>query len=300
MTTQKTVQQLLDEHIAAGHLTHEQADDILEAPRWSFSMQEALYYLAGVIIAVGVVRLFIAVLEDASEISISSFLYVVAVAFAGVAWWAEKGAEIRRRFGEVCELASELSAAFATGVLVTYLWTESEWTGIAIGSVFFVFGFWRARHTDFAGSLTIIPSALVVAGMVGGLLDLREPNDALTLMAGAIVLILVSLTGVHFSLAPRVAGSAFLIGTTTGWVGMHQGGWAAALAIIGAAVMFFYGARMLLLDMLVSAGIIITASVAIVSFNTFDNQVLQGVVVIVVGVAMLAVTMPYARRRKTL
>ena len=64
--------------------------------------------------------------------------------------------------------------------------------------------------------------------------------------------------------------------------------------------MFNYGTRMLMIEMIVSAGVIITASVAIVSFNTFDNQVLQGVVVIVVGVAMLAVTLPYARRRKTL
>ena len=72
MTTQKTLRQLLDEHITAGHLTYDQADDISVAPRWSFSIQEALYYLAGVIIAVGVVRLFVAVLEDASEVSISS------------------------------------------------------------------------------------------------------------------------------------------------------------------------------------------------------------------------------------
>ena len=300
MTTQKTHRQLLDEHIASGHLTREQADDISSAPRWSFSLQEALYYLAGLIIAVGVVRLFIAVLEDASEISISSFLYVVGAAFAGVAWWAEKGAEIRRRFGEVCELASELSFAFATGVLVTHLWTESEWTGVAVGSVFFIFGLWRARHTDFAGSLTIIPSAFVVAGMIGSLLDLREPNDSLPMLAGALVLIFVSLTEINFSFAPRVAGAVFLIFTTSAWVGMHEGGWAAAIAILGAAAMFSYGARMLMLELIVSAGIIITASVAIVSFNTFDNQVLQGVVVIIVGVAMLAVTLPYARKRKAL
>lgn len=300
MTTQKTLRQLLDEHITAGHLTHDQADDLSSAPRWSFNIQEALYYLAGLIIAVGVVRLFIAVLEDASEISISSFLYVVSVAFAGIAVWAEKGREIRRRFGEVCELASELSFAFATGVLVTYLWTESEWTAVALGSVFFLFGFWRSRHTDFAGSLTIIPSAFVVAGMIGSLLDLREPNDSLPMMAGAIVLIFVSLTDINFSWAPRVAGSVFLVFTTSAWVGMHEGGWAAAVAIAGAAVMFTYGARMLMLELIISAGIIITASVAIVSFNTFDNQVLQGVVVIVVGVAMLAATLPYARKRKAL
>jgi len=300
MTTQKTLRQLLDEHITAGHLTYDQADDISVAPRWSFSIQEALYYLAGVIIAVGVVRLFVAVLEDASEVSISSFLYVIGAAFAGVAWWAEKGREIRRRFGEVCEMAAELSVAFATGVLVTYLWTESEVTGLVIGSAYFLFGFWRSRHTDFAGTLTMIPSALVVGGMVGAILDLREPNDTLPMMAAAVVLILTSLTGIKFALAPRVAGSAFLIGTTSAWVGMHEGGWAAAVAIAGAALMFNYGTRMLMIEMIVSAGIIITASVAIVSFNTFDNQVLQGVVVIVVGVAMLAVTLPYARRRKTL
>jgi len=132
MEQEKTQRDLLDDLVSRGVIDANQADNIANAPRWSFTIRELVTYLGSLIIAAGVLRLLALAFKDASVGVIATALYVVAV-LAGVASWKlSSGSEIRQRFAEVLELGALGAATGATGIVLDQADMRGEWIGFTL------------------------------------------------------------------------------------------------------------------------------------------------------------------------
>ena len=75
--TERTQKEIVERLVADRRLSNAEGDELLRAPRIVLSFRETIGYLAAVIIAVGVVRLAVALFDEASDVLIATLLYVV-------------------------------------------------------------------------------------------------------------------------------------------------------------------------------------------------------------------------------
>ena len=90
MAQSPTQRQILGELVESGRLTDEESRRISSAPVWQFSVRELVGYLAGLIIAAGVVQIIAVVFQDASKDAVVAALYTVTVV-AGLAQFGVLG-----------------------------------------------------------------------------------------------------------------------------------------------------------------------------------------------------------------
>ena len=290
--------EVLEELVSGNRLAPEDSKRILKAPRFSFDIRELLYYLAALIVTVGVVRLVVVIFSDASTMAVIAALYLAALVFAAVAWRLQRVQGWVARLGEVTELLAVLSCAIATGVLLREQVDLSGEVAVIIpASASAIWGVIRLRTTQFSATAVMIPSLLVTGGSASALLDWDGPPGALPVMVAAAVLVLIGTLDLQWPLAFRAVGAYTLLMTAPQWVGERGsvGGLAVTLAI-GAAI-FALGARNMWIELLIAGGLTITIGVSVFVFRNVDNEVLQGVLVVAIGMLFLATTALIYRRQ---
>lgn len=286
----RTQRELLDDLVRQGALTSSQADDISDAPRWSFSIRELVTYLASLIIAAGVIRLLALAFKDASEGAIAAALYVVA-ALAGVASWKlSSGSEIRQRFAEVLELAALGAALGATGIVLnqTDMSSRGEWIGVILTGVAAVWGAIRCTQNRFAGTVSFSVGTVGFSIALGALInsDSQILGGALILAGGSVVIAFAMLNIGSQQLA-RAIGSLFvIIGSLN--VGSAED-WLRPTPIATGAVLFALGAMLLAPEMLVAGAFCVVAGVVMTTVEWIDNEMAQGLVIIATGLLVLGV-----------
>lgn len=291
-----TIDEILDQMVDGGRLSADEAREIASAPRIKFELREVVSYLAAVIIGLGTIRLIAALVEDVEPVGIAGVLYVLAALFGWLSVAFAGGSSARQRFGEVAEFAATLAAAIASGILLYEADLSGEATVLIPASVALAWGLFRCRSTEFSGSATLVPAMIATTISLSNFLDLAQDVILLCSIGCALVLIALGLSPINASVLPRLAGAVMLIFTAPSWVGEHSDdGWAALGFVIGAGV-FAAGALRLRPELLLSAGVVITASVAIVVFENVDNDVAQGLIVLLIGLVMLGVTTVIVRR----
>jgi len=212
MDQRKSRNEVLDEFVAQGILSEEQACDIADAPQWSFSARELITYLAALIIAVGVIRILAIALQDASEGAIVTSLYIVAVAAGFGSWKLSSGSDIRDRFSEVLELAALGCAGGATAVLLSNTELRGEFIGIMLMSAALGWGVYRCRSSRFAGTVALCVGANGVAISLGTLIDSDQAWAAGVLMvASGLSLAVVGTQRVGAPYFARAVGSLFVV-----------------------------------------------------------------------------------------
>lgn len=294
--TRTTQQAVLSDLVSAGRLTQSEADSIASAPRFTLPVREIVSYLAGLIVLVGVIRLIAAVLEDASEIAIAAVLYVVAVITGGFAWRLRAKTGAWRRFAEVLELAALGSGGLAIGLTLIDLDVRDEWTAIIPAALAAGWGIARLRSSLFVSALSLPVSVMVVAGQIATLLDWHEELSSIPIMIGGAVLISLGLTRMNLAFVVRAVGAVAILGSSTALSAERDGldGLLPGL-LIGIAI-FALGAIRMWIDLILPGGVLVVLAVSIFIFRHIDNDVLEGVLVVLIGLAVLAATTLVVRR----
>ncbi len=288
MEQHKTQRELLEQLEFSGLISADQVDDIVHAPRWSFSVRELVTYLASLIIAVGVLRLFALALRDASEVAIALSLYVVAVAAALVSWKLSSKSKILRRFSEVLELAALGAAGAATALLLDNAEMRGEWVGIILTGAASLWGIVRCRAAQFSGTVSLSVGLVGLSMALSSLInqDSELWGGVLTLIAGALV-VTAGLQRIGSPQFARAVGSLFVI------IGSMMIGstddWSRPAPIIVGTVMFIAGIVVLAPEMLVAGAFCVVAGIAMTVVEWIDNEMAQGLVIIGTGLVVLAV-----------
>lgn len=296
MTHAETIDEILDQMVERGKLSDIEAQEISGAPRIKFEVREVVSYLAAVIIGVGVIRLIAAVVKDADPLAIAGALYVVAGLFGTLSVVFSRGSTVRQRFGEVSEIAATVAAAVATGLVLNEADLRGEACVLIPAAAALAWGALRSRATEFSGTATLVPSLIASTISLANLVDLHEDMILLCSVGCAVVLVVIGLTRINAATLPRIVGAAMLVFTAPSWVGEHSDdGWAVVGFLVGIGV-FALGALRLRPELLLSAGVVLTASVAIVVFENVDNDVAQGLIVVAIGLLILGATAAVVRR----
>lgn len=298
MEPRKTQREILKALIAAGKLTEQEATAVRTAPEWTVPIKELVMYLGGLLVAAGVIRIGVYALEDASTVIISMALYVVALVTGFFAFRLRKKTGAWHRFSEILELGSMLTAALATGILLTNAGLRSETSAIICSSVTFVWSLWRLRSTKMMGAIGAGPSILILSGMVSSEIDaLRDQPPYLVGVAG-LILVALGLFAVPLAILLRVFGLIFVAQAAIGIAAHHHGGFAVIVPIGLGALAYALGAIKFQVEMLVIGAVMIIIGVVMFSVMNIDNDIAQGLVISATGLVLLGVSYVVATRRK--
>lgn len=288
MEQQKTRTELLNDLVAVGKISEQQANDIETAPVWSFSMRELLSYLAAIIIAVGVIRILVVAFDDASEAAISASLYALSVVTGIAAWKLSSGSVVRQRFAEVLELGSLGSFIGATAIVLVQLEIHDPIVGVVCSSLAIVWGAYRCRDAVFAGTVAVVAGIPALGGSLGAWTDTDNTwvIAAFTVIPGVILLILGT-QSIGVPVLARAVGSLFyLFGTMPLGAELSYGKF---IPILMGAALFAAGSILLAPEMLLAGTVLIVAGVVMTVVRWVSNDIAQGLVIIATGLAVLAV-----------
>lgn len=296
MQQRKSLSQTLTSLTNDGVLTKEQADEILEAPRWAFSPRELLSYLAALIVTVGVLRTVAAALTDVSEATVAVLLYLLTAITTAGAFALQNKNEMKSRIAEILELAAVLSFAIATGIVCDIAGLEMKWVVAGLGLAAVVWGFYRATKSIMAGA--VLMSAGIPTFIVAFAAAIDESNQRVVgaaLVVGGVFLIFTGMQKIGFSLAPRAAGSLYvIIGAFILSSELDASGRAIPL-IVGAAL-FAVGTNRIAPEMLLAGAFCVLAGIMEIVFETINDEILQGVAIIASGLLVLLVLGVQLRR----
>ncbi|MGA0877649.1 MAG: hypothetical protein ACO3SP_00875 [Ilumatobacteraceae bacterium] len=288
--------QIIDTLVTQGRLAPDDADRIRQAPRFVVQTRELISYVGGLIVLVGVIRLIAAVLEDASKLAIAGVLYVAAVILGLVAWRFARRPGAWGRFGEVLEIAAVAALVVAVALSTYDAGLDAESSALIAGLVVTGWSLVRLRSTQFSGTILVTAGIMTTSIALSSVLDLEEEKGAIPIFVGGLVLIALGTLRLRLPFIVRGIGAVTVLFTTINWMAMHEGldGLLPGL-LIGVAV-FALGASRMWIEVFIPAGILIVVSVAMFVFRNVDNDVLQGLIVVVVGLATLGITALAFRR----
>lgn len=287
---------VLADLVAKGRLSRAEAAAVTAAPRFILPVREIVSYLAGLIVLVGVIRLIAAVLENASKIAIAAVLYVVAVVAGGFGWRLHGREGAWGRFAEVLELVALASGGLAIGLTLSDLDLSGEWAALIPAAVATGWGILRIRTSQFVSALSLPISVMVVAGQVATLVDWYEELSSIPIMIGGAVLIGLGLTRLNLAFLVRVVGAIAILGSSMALSGERDGLDGLLPALLLGIGIFTLGAVRMWIDLILPGGVLIVLALSIFIFRHVDNDVLEGVLVIMIGVAVLAATTLVVRR----
>lgn len=288
MEQKKIRSELLDDLVAQGRISADEADEIATAPVLSFSMRELLSYLAGLIIAVGVVRILAVAFQDASEAAISASLYVLALGTGFASWKLSTGSSIRRRFAEVLELGSLGSFLGATAIVLVQLDLKGHFVAMACSAIAIIWGAYRCRSASFSGTVALVIGLPVFGGAIGTWTDTDNVwvMSAVNLVPGVILLV-VGFQKIGVPVLARAVGSLFyLTGAMPLGAELSYGKF---IPVIFGAILFAAGSVLLAPEMLLAGSILIVAGIVMSTVRWVSNDIAQGLVIIATGLAMLGV-----------
>ncbi|MEY4361430.1 MAG: hypothetical protein RL391_736 [Actinomycetota bacterium] len=293
-----TQRELVEHLVADRRLTQAEGDEILNAPRIVLSFRETVSYLAAVIIAVGLVRLAVALFDEASEVLIAVLLYVVSAVAGFVSYRFEKKSGWRMNAGEILEMASVGAFVGAGALLLVNADVEAAWIAVAAGTVGAAWSLVRLPSSHFGASITMVPSAIAVCAGTIELLDIDSGLTALPFAVTGCLLIAPGQGRVGFSVLLRVAGTAMIVIATPGFVAEYDGINGLLPALVVGCLLFATGVQWSRLEQVGGGALVIVISVAAFIFQNVDNDVLQGVLVALVGIAALGGSTLVVRRHQ--
>jgi hypothetical protein len=299
MSTQKTQREILDDLVATGKISAEEAQLVRSAPERVVPVRELLLYLGGLLVFVGIARIAIFAIQDASSLIIALVLYLVAAVCAIFAIRLQKKSGATHRFGEILELAVMLTAGFASGVVLTEAGVKSEISALICSATVFVWSLWRLRATTLVGGIGVIPSIFVASIMVTSLFDVLQRPSYVIGVAG-LVLIGIGMSHVALAVLLRTAGLILVAQTAITIAAFYDAGGNVGVLVPIAlgAIAYVYGAVKFYLEMLVVGAVMVVTGVVIFAVSNIQNDVAQGLVIIGAGLVALIATYLIMMRQK--
>jgi hypothetical protein len=298
MEKRRTQREILKSLIAAGKLTEQEATAVRTAPEWVVPIKELVMYLGGLLVVAGLVRIGVYAFEDASTVIISMAFYLVALVTGFFAFRLRKRIGAWHRFSEVLELGSMLTAALATGILITDAGLRAEMSAIICSAATFVWSLWRLRATRMVGAIGAGPSIFILSIMVTSEIDALQDQPPYLVGAAGLVLVALGFFTVPLAALLRVFGLILVAQSAIAMAGYHHGGFAVIVPIGLGAVAYAYGAIKFQVEMLVIGAVMIIVGVVMFSVMNIDNDIAQGLVISATGLVLLGATYFVAMQRK--
>ena len=294
----RTQREVVDHMVTTHRLTVTEADEILSAPRFKIQWRELLSYIAVLVIGVGLIRVVVALFEEASETIIASSLLAASAVFGVIAFqlWRHEG--WRRRAGEFCEIVS-LGALIAGGAMFL---VEADVDGaiiaVSAGSLGVVWSLLRIRFTDFSSALIVIPSTMAVCGGIVEWANLDFGIGAIPFLIGGSLLIGLGQGDYGASILIRIAGVVTVFSSVPQWLDEYSGldGLAPALGI--GALLLWTGMQWNRIEQIIGGSAVTVIAIVVYLTSNIDNDLLQGVAIVAVGVAGLVFTALMVRQQR--
>jgi hypothetical protein len=297
MAQSPTQRQILDELVESNRLTDDEARRISSAPIWNFSVRELVGYLAGLIIASGVVQIIAVVFQDASRYAVVAALYAVALVAGLISWQLSSRGTWQSRLGEVLEGAALGSALGATGLVLDDAEMRGEWIGFTVSAIGAAWGALRTRATRFIGTVALsigLPALAIVTAVI-----IEEDSATLGgsfMLLAAAALIVVGLQDVGAPFVARAVGSLYaIIGSMT--LGTDIGGVGLFIPLVVGVVLFAAGTSLLTPEMLVAGAFCVVAGVVMTTGEWIESELARGLVIVATGLVVLAALGAQMRRR---
>jgi hypothetical protein len=157
-----------------------------------------------------------------------------------------------------------------------------------------------SRRSQFAGTLIFVIATQVFVASLIGTLNLEDSLIAalLFIVSGA-VLIAAGVSRIGFALSARVAGTvSYVLGTFT--FGAMQDNVSTSIgALIIAVVLFAMSTRLLQLEVIAGGAIAVTLTTSILVSRVIDDQVVQGLAIVIIGIAMVVAAGAVNKKRRS-
>lgn len=293
-----TQKEVVEHLVADRRISHAEGDQILQAPRVVLSFRETVSYLAAVIIGVGLVRLAVALFDEASDVLIVVLLYVACAVAGIVSYRFEKKSGWRSNAGEILEIASLAAFVGAGAILLANADVEAAWIAVAAGTVGAAWALVRLPSSHFGASITMVPSAVAVCAGTIELLDIESGLTALPFAIAGSLLIALGQGRVGFPILLRVAGVAMIVLATPSFVAEYDGVNGLIPALVIGSLLFATGVQWSRLEQVGGGALVLVISISAFIFQNVDNDILQGALVALVGVSALVGSTVVVRRHQ--
>lgn len=283
--------------VDSGRLTKDEAYSITGAPVWQFSVRELVGYLAGLIIAAGVVQIIAVVFKDASKWAVVAALYATAMVTGLVSWQLSSRGTWQQRLAEVLEGAALGTALGATAIVLDNAGMRGEWIGFTVSAVAAAWGVLRLTSSRFIGTVAFSGGLPALAIVTAVIIDDNSPSlGGSFMLVAALVLILTGLQNVGAPFIARAVGSLYaIIGSMT--IGGDLGdGWLLVPLAVG-IVLFGAGTILLTPEMLLAGAFCTVGGVVMTTNEWIENELARGLVVVATGVVVLAVVGSQLRKK---
>ena len=299
MGRRRTVREEIAELEREGTLNAQQAATLRDAPAWSIEANELFAYLGGLIAAIGVTWLTIALVEDASPLGIAFGMLLAGVVLAVGARVLFRPASWRARLAEALAVVAVGLIAGACGIFLNQAGLASEHSATIVTALCVVGGATFSRRMQFAATIVlVIATQVFVAALIGSLNIEDSVVSALLFTVSGAALIGAGTMRIGFSLSARVVGTvSYVLGTFTFGV-MHDSVVNSLCALAIAATLFAMSTRLLHLEVIVGGAIAVTLTTSLLVARIVDNQALQGLSIIGIGIAMVVATGAVNKKRR--
>lgn len=300
MGRRRTVREEIEVLERDGTLTHDQATVLRDAPQWSIDSNELFAYLGGLIAAIGVTWFTIALVEDTSPVGIALGMLIAGIVIGIGARFLHRPHHWRARLAEALAVVAVGLVAGSTAILLNEAGLASEHAATIVTAVCVALGVAFTKKTQFAGTLVFVIATQILVASLIGTLNLEDSRvSAVLFVASGAALIAAGMSGIGFGIASRVVGTvSYVLGTFT--FGVMRDDLGPALgALLLALVLFAVSTKLLRLEVIVGGAFVVTLATSLVVTRVIDNQAIQGLAIIVIGIAMVIAASTLNKRRKT-
>jgi hypothetical protein len=294
----RTQREVVDQMVASHRLSFTEADEILNAPRFKILWRELLSYIAVLVIGVGLIRVVVALFEEASETIIAVSLLVASAVFGVITFqlWRHEG--WRRRAGEFCEIVSLGSLVAGGAILLVDADIDGAIIAVSAGSLGVMWALLRVRFTEFSSAIIVIPSTMAVCGGIVEWANLDFGVGAIPFLIGGSLLIGLGQGDYGAAILIRIAGVVTVFSSVPQWLDEYSGldGLLPALGI--GALLLWTGMQWNRIEQIIGGSAVTVIAIVVYLTNNIDNDLLQGVAIVAVGVAGLVFTAFAVKRQR--
>ncbi|TSA55004.1 MAG: hypothetical protein D4R44_00485 [Actinobacteria bacterium] len=282
----KTVRQLADEFESRGSLTPLDAQILRDAPRTVLPLQEIAAYLGGSIIGLGTLWILVPLFHGLNRQSIALGLGIVGCALLALMRVLNRRGERLARLGEVALVIAVGTIGASCGTALNILGLSAEVATLLTGVVTLMVGLIFATRTSFAGAILTVCSIQIVTFTAIGVFSIDSSLAALPFVVTGLSLIVLGMRKIGFAVLCRASGTASIVLASFVFALNDANLLRILISLSFSVALFALGVRIKQVGVITGGGLGVTFTTAILAGKVFNSQLLQGLTILVVGLAI--------------
>ena len=297
--SRKSLKQVIADLEERGSLSKQDAESLRTAPQWSLTSAEVTGYLGAGIIAVGITWIIIALAQDFNRAAVTLALYVVGVIALASARWLRPRSIRSGQAAEVLFGVGVGSLAGAIGITLENLGLRGSVALALVCVLAIIVGMATSRRTSFAGTVIVVAAAQPLIGSIIETFHLSERTFPIVIAISGALMVWLGLQRVGVALVARIAGSISIVIGSFIFAVVGETIIRPVVSLAVCTALFYFGARLIKLELIVAGGIGITFAIGILTGQIIASIVVQGFVVTATGAAISALALVIVRRSES-